>query len=77
MTRRAAPGGVAYSADCYRTVNGIRYTAWMFYISEDRIAAYRKAGIRCRRFAGELFIHPDDEAAAEQIDREAEKGGAA
>jgi hypothetical protein len=40
MTRRAAPGGVAYSCDCYRTINGVRYIAWMSCPSDGRMMAY-------------------------------------
>lgn len=68
MTRRAAPGGVAYSCDCYRTIKGERYIAWLSAPSDDRIKAYRDAGIRCRRFGEELFVRELDKTSAEQLD---------
>lgn len=77
MTRRAAPGGVAYSCDCFRTIGGVRYIAWMSCPSADRIAAYRKVGVRVRRFGDESFIHPDDREQAEQVDFDAENPRAA
>jgi hypothetical protein len=42
--------------------------------SADRMAAYRKAGVRVRRFGDESFIHPDDRARAEHVDDAAEQG---
>lgn len=72
MTRRAAPGGQSYSIDCYRTVKGVRFMAWTSCPSPDRTAAYRKAGVRCRRFGEELFIDPFDQSLALKVDEEAE-----
>lgn len=68
MTRRAAPGGVAYSSDCYRTFDGERYEAWTSCATADVIAAYRRAGVRCRRLGEELFVHVDDKERAAQFD---------
>ena len=68
MTRRAAPGGVAYSSDCYRTYKGVRYEA---YASDDvarRAKLYRSYGVRCRSYADELFMHPEDLTKASAID---------
>lgn len=61
------------AADCYRTIKGARYVAWMSVPSMDRIAAYRQAGIRCRRFGDELFVHEADVSAAADVDAACEK----
>lgn len=60
--------GVNDASDCFRTVNGIKYIAWMSFPSLERIKAYRDAGVRCRRFGEELFIHPEDESIAIEVD---------
>lgn len=52
--------GVNDASDCIRTVNGVKYVAWMSFPTADRIKAYRAAGVRCRRFSEELFLHPMD-----------------
>jgi hypothetical protein len=62
--------GVKYSADLYRTINGVEYVCWMSFPSEDRIKAYRAAGIRCRRQKEELFVHHMDADDAARIDAE-------
>ncbi len=36
------------------------HDAWMSYPSDDLIARYRRAGVRCRRLDVELFVHVDD-----------------
>jgi hypothetical protein len=64
--------GVNDASDCVRTVNGVKYGAWMSFPTEDRIKAYRAAGVRCRRFGEELFVHPMDEEVAAQVDRACE-----
>jgi len=61
--------GVKWQCDSYRTINGEHYIAWMSYPAVDRIMAYRAAGIRCRRFGEELYIHHADKDAATAIDR--------
>ena len=65
-TRNSA--GVNDATDCYRTINGQRYIAWTSFPSADRIAAYRAAGGRCRRFGEELFVHLLDEDDAKTVD---------
>lgn len=67
MTRNAQ--GLKDSINCYRTVDGYRYDAWISCPSQDRIAAYRAAGIRCRKFGEELFVHQLDTDMAASIDR--------
>ena len=61
--------GVNDAIDCIRTVNGVKYIAWMSFPTEARIKAYRAAGVRCRRFGEELFVHPMDEEDAQKVDR--------
>jgi hypothetical protein len=61
--------GVKLSADLYRTINGEHYECWMSFPSEELIAAYRKAGIRCRRIGSELFVHVMDIDQAREIER--------
>lgn len=52
----------------YRTIKGHEYQAWLCFPSEDRIAAYREAGIRCRRFGDELYVHVADTEEVAAID---------
>lgn len=54
--------GVKDGADCYRTINGVR---WRWY-GED-VSVFKKAGVRHRKAPdGQgTFIHPDDDAKAE------------
>jgi len=59
--------------DCYRTFNGVKYPAWMSFPSSDRVKAYRKAGVRCRRLGEELFVHWADRQLAAEVDVTAEK----
>lgn len=68
MTRRAAPGGVAYSCDCYRTIGGERYVAWTSCEAQAKAREYRRADVRCRREGEELFVHVDDQQRAAQLD---------
>lgn len=56
--------GVKDSADMWRTVNGERFIQWTAFASDERVRAYRAAGVRCRRFVGEMFIHHEDRAQA-------------
>lgn len=60
--------GVNDAADCYRTIGGDRYVAWMSFPSITRIAAYRAAGVRVRRFGEELFVREIDSMEAAQVD---------
>lgn len=55
---------------CYRTVNGAHYVAWLSCPSADRIAAYRAAGARVRRFGDELYVHHMDDDICERVDAE-------
>lgn len=60
--------GVNYATDCYRTVDGKRYIAWLSFPSESRIKKYRSSGVACRRFGEELFIFEDHQELASEID---------
>ena len=61
------PAGVNNSIDCYRTIGGIRYHGNPD-MDDTTVAAYRKAGVRCRRSDGTLFVHPDDEELMCQVE---------
>lgn len=52
--------GVKDASDCWRTINGEHFIAWMSFPSDDLIKAYRAAGIKCRRYGVELFIRESD-----------------
>lgn len=65
--------GVKYGSDCYRTFGGARFDCWMSFPSQERIAAYRKASIRCRRLGDELFVHVLDIETATKLDRQLEQ----
>lgn len=67
-TNRRNSHGVKASCDCYRTIKGHEYQAWMSCPSTDRIAAYRAAGVRVRRFGEELFVHVWDTEEAGKVD---------
>jgi hypothetical protein len=60
--------GFKDSSEMFRTVKGQRFVQWAIWASDERVAAYRAAGLRVRRFVGELFIHTDDQKAAAEID---------
>ena len=55
--------GVKDGAEMYRTINGVRWAWW----SAGNIDQLRAAGLRCRRSAGEIFVHPEDEKRAWNI----------
>ncbi len=67
-TNRRNQHGVKASCDCYRTIKGHEFQAWTSCPSADRIAAYRAAGVRCRRFKDELFVHVWDTEEAAKVD---------
>ncbi len=56
------------SSERYRTFGGDTYIGWLIYWTDDRVAAYRQAGVRFRRLKEELFIHEDDKDLALTID---------
>jgi hypothetical protein len=64
--------GVKDASDCYRTFKGEHYTAWTSFPSEERIAAYRAAGLKCRRLGDELFMRAIDCDEAHEIDKKRE-----
>jgi hypothetical protein len=71
------PFGVKDSADCWRTINGVRWPQWRCEPSDTIIAAYRAAGVRCRKIkhkdgATDLMIHPDDRDKATEVDSRVE-----
>jgi hypothetical protein len=55
--------GVKDGAECYRTINGVR---WSWY-AED-VSVFKFAGVRCRKGPDGVgaFVHPDDDARASQ-----------
>lgn len=68
--------GVKDSIDCYRTIKGERYVAWLVNPTQDCVAAYRAAGIKCRRINGELFIRfVDQSRALDEIEATPERFG--
>jgi len=71
MAGRRNPHGVNDAIDCYRTFGGERYPAWMSFPSAEHIAAYRAAGVRCRKIGEELFVHEDDINLAGRVDASA------
>jgi len=56
--------GVKSSCDQWRTVNGRHFSHWTSDGVEEAAVALRKAGVRCRRFGGELYVDQDDLAKA-------------
>lgn len=58
--------GVKDGAECYRTINGVRWE-WEPY----SIAVLRKAGLRCRKMPDDqgCFVHPDDAGKVEDAVR--------
>lgn len=60
--------GVNDSADCYRTVGGVHFICWTSDWDKKLVTAYRRAGVRCRIFVGEVFIHSEDQTKAASVD---------
>ena len=60
--------GANDTTDCYRTVGGERFIGWGGGMSVLRIAAYRAAGVRCRRFGDDLYVRETDAAIAMDVD---------
>lgn len=56
------------SAARWRTWNGERFECYSVDWSAERASAYRRAGLKVRRFEGETFMRPIDWEAAAQID---------
>ena len=71
-TNRRNEHGVKASIDMYRTIGGAHFISWGSFMTDERIAAYRAAGIRCARRGVELFIHHADEEAAKAVDANSE-----
>ena len=69
MRNQRNKDGVKDQIDCYRTINGELYIAWMSFPSDDLIKSYRSSGLRCRRFGNELYLHADDKDAASELER--------
>lgn len=68
VSNRRNAHGVKDQIDCYRTIAGERYISWMSYPSDACITEYREAGIRCRRFGVELYVHEADTRYAKAVD---------
>ena len=64
--------GLKDSIDCYRTIDGVRYYAWLSNPSSSRVTAYRAVGVRCVRRGVELFVHNLDTDTAAEVDSKAE-----
>lgn len=58
---------------CYRTFNGAEYVGWMAYVSKDRMAAYRAAGVRVRKVGSDVFVHHMDKDEALRVDDAVER----
>lgn len=58
------------TTDCYRTVEGVKYVGWGARITVARLKAYRAAGVRCRRFADELYVCEDDSGKTIELDHQ-------
>lgn len=61
--------GVKNSANMWRTYGGEPYPHWAICPTPELIAAYRAAGVRCRRVGEELFVHEADQGAAAEVDK--------
>ncbi|GJD58135.1 hypothetical protein [Methylobacterium dankookense] len=66
--------GFKAAAECWRTINGVRWPQRHCDPTAEIVAAYRAAGIRYRKVkhkdgGSDLFVHPEDHGKAEQIDR--------
>lgn len=72
-TNRRNRYGFKDAHDCYRTINGHKYIAWMSCPSAERIATYRASNVRCRRFGDELFVHVFDTEEAKKVDQSVDK----
>lgn len=65
--------GVKDCCDIYRTVAGERWSQYSDYPGDDRVKAYRAAGLRCRKLRMNdgyeaLIMHPSDWVRAGRID---------
>jgi len=60
--------GVKDSCGMWRTVDGVKWPHWTTEYRPGLVAYYRRAGVRCKRFGVEIFVHPDDQAAARLVD---------
>lgn len=65
--------GVKDCCDIYRTVAGERWSQYSDYPGDARVAAYRAAGLRCRKLRMNdgyeaLIMHPSDWERAGRID---------
>jgi hypothetical protein len=69
--------GVKNSAECWRTVDDVRWPHWRCDPTDRIVAAYREKGILYSRIkhkdgSTDLFVHPEDHVAATAIDHEVE-----
>lgn len=70
-TNRRNQHGVKHMSDTWRTIGGQHYMHWSLVPDDDRVKLYRAAGVRCRRFGVDIFIHHEDQAAATAVDKKA------
>lgn len=68
--RRLNHAGVKNSANMWRTFGGELYPHYAIEPTEEQIAAYRAAGVKCRRVGVELFVREADQALAAQVDQQ-------
>lgn len=63
---RRNANGVKSSIDLYRTIKGELFVCWSAGCATKETAKeYRRAGLRARFIAGELFLHHEDAGALE------------
>lgn len=56
------------SAARWRVWGGERFECWSTEWSDERVAAYRAAGLKVRRLEGETFLRVTDFETARQLD---------
>jgi 2-keto-3-deoxy-6-phosphogluconate aldolase len=56
------------TTECFRTFGGEKFIGWGGGISKARIAAYRAAGVRCRRLGDDVYVREADSAKAVDVD---------
>lgn len=78
MHNRRNHFGVKDSANMWRTIGGEIYPHYTTVFDDgERLAAYRAAGIRARRFGEEIFVHHADGRRAFQVDIDEQNKGRA
>jgi hypothetical protein len=52
----------------FRTFNGVRYEGWPYDPTSERVAQYRRLGIRCRVISGDMFVASKQTDQADEIE---------